>query len=96
MVVNLNGTLKEKRKPKAITPNLEIAEFILTIDEDTDYPQPLLINAINDKIEVLKKFEVGEKLMVRCHLRGREKEGRYYNSITMFDMINKQREQSNY
>lgn len=95
MVVNLNGTLKEKRKPKAINDNLEIAEFILTIDEDTDYPQPILINAINDKIDILKKFEVGEKLMVRCHLRGREKDGRVYNSVTMFDMINKTREQSN-
>ena len=96
MVVNLNGTLKEKRKPKTINDNLEIVEFVLNIDEDTDYPQPLLINAINDKIEILKKYEIGEKLMVRCHLRGREKEGKYYNSITMFDMINKNREQGNY
>lgn len=96
MVVNLNGTLKEKRTPKAINDNLEIAEFILVIDEDTDYPQPLLVNAINEKIDVLKKYEVGEKLMVRCHLRGRERDGKYYNSITMFDMINKTREQSNY
>lgn len=96
MVVNLNGTLKEKRKAKVISDNLEIVEFVLNIDEDTNYPQPLLINAINDKIEILKKYEVGEKLMVRCHLRGREKDGKYFNSITMFDMINKSREQGNY
>jgi hypothetical protein len=95
MVVNLHGTLKEKRKPKVITDNLEIAEFVLNIDEDTDYPQPLLINAINDKIQILNKYAVGEKLMVRCHLRGREKEGRYYNSVTMFDMMNKNRELAN-
>lgn len=96
MVINLNGTIVEKRKPKSINDNLEIAEFILKIDEDTDFPQPILINAINDKMDVLKKYEIGEKVMVRCHLRGREKEGKYYNSITMFDMINKNREQSNY
>ncbi len=50
------------------------------------YPQSILIEFIQDKVEILDNFKVGQDVMVHVNLRGREwtnPEGvvKYFNSV---------------
>lgn len=59
-------------------------ELILTTDEQ--YPQMLSIEFIQDKVDLLNSFQVGQDVKVSINLRGREwinpqGEAKYFNSI---------------
>ena len=59
----------------------------LVVSTDEQYPQTLSIEFIQDKTELLNKFEIGQNVKVGINLRGREwenpqtKEIKYFNSI---------------
>ncbi len=59
-------------------------ELVLTTQEQ--YPQPLLIEFVQDKCDLLNAFQVGQDVKISINLRGREwtspqNETRYFNSI---------------
>lgn len=58
--------------------------LILTTDEQ--YPQPILIEFVQDKCELLDKFKEGQDVTISINLNGREwtnpeGEVKYFNSI---------------
>ena len=59
----------------------------LVVSTDEQYPQTLSIEFIQDKTDLLNKFEIGQNVKVGINLRGREwenpqtKEIKYFNSI---------------
>ena len=60
-------------------------ELVLTTDEQ--YPQMLLIEFVQDKVDILDAYKVGQDVTISINLRGREwinPEGvaKYFNSIT--------------
>ena len=60
-------------------------ELVLTTEEQ--YPQMLLIEFVQDKVDLLDQYQVGQDVTVQINLRGREwinPEGvaKYFNSIT--------------
>lgn len=60
-------------------------ELVVTTDEQ--YPQMLLIEFVQDKVDLLDNYKVGQDVTVSINLRGREwinPEGvaKYFNSIT--------------
>ncbi len=60
-------------------------ETVITTDEQ--YPQSILIEFIQDKVELLNNFKVGQDVKIFINLRGREwvnpqGETKYFNSIT--------------
>lgn len=59
-------------------------ELVVTTDEQ--YPQPIMVEFVQDKCELLDKFKVGQSVKVGVNLRGREwvnpqGETKYFNSI---------------
>ncbi|MFT7498205.1 MAG: hypothetical protein ACI8QP_000790, partial [Porticoccaceae bacterium] len=59
-------------------------ELVITTDEQ--YPQMLMIEFVQDKCDILDKYQVGQDVKVSINLRGREwvnPEGvaKYFNSI---------------
>ena len=59
-------------------------ELVITTDEQ--YPQSILIEFVQDKTELLDKFQVGKGVKIGVNLRGREwvnpqGETKYFNSI---------------
>ena len=59
-------------------------EVVLTTEEQ--YPQPLLIEFIKDKCDILNSYKVGDKVSISINLRGREWENaegekKYFNSV---------------
>ncbi len=59
-------------------------ELVVTTDEQ--YPQMLMIEFIQDKVDLLNSYAVGQDVKVSINLRGREwinpqGEAKYFNSI---------------
>lgn len=59
-------------------------ELVVTTDEQ--YPQMIMIEFIQDKVDLLNNFKVGQDVKVSINLRGREwinpqGEAKYFNSI---------------
>lgn len=84
MTVEVKGTIKELFNTKQVTETFAQKEVIVTIDENSKYPQHICIQANNDKIGALDNFKVGDAVIVRCNLNGREAKGRYFNSLTLW------------
>ena len=45
-------------------------ELVVTTDEQ--YPQHILINFVQDKVDLLDKYNVGDSVVVGVNIRGRE------------------------
>jgi hypothetical protein len=85
MLVELKGTLKVIMAEQKISDKLSKKEIVITIDEDTQYPQDVICQAVNKKIELLDDpaFAMGAQVVASCELRGRESKGKYYNNFQL-------------
>lgn len=59
-------------------------ELVVTTDEQ--YPQHIMIEFVQDNVDLLDKFDVGQNVKVGINLRGREwtnpqGEAKYFNSL---------------
>ena len=79
--MNLKGTIKLINNPQKVSEKLTKQQMVLTIDEDTKYPQNIAIEFVNDKTQILQKHKAGEKVSVDINLRGNEYNGKYYNNL---------------
>ena len=55
-------------------------ELVLTV-EDGKYPQDISIEFVQDKADLLDAVNEGQEVTVSFNIRGREYNGRYYNSL---------------
>jgi len=84
--MEVQGTIKTIKKTQSFgTGNFTKRDMILLTAEQ--YPQPLLIEFIKDKTELLDKVNEGDNVKISINLRGREwvspdGEVKYFNSIT--------------
>jgi len=74
--MNLQGTIKLINEPVMISDKLTKQQMVLTIDEDTKYPQNIAVEFMNKNVDILKKHKVGEKVSVNINLRGNEYNGK--------------------
>lgn len=88
MNVELKGTIKLINKEEKVTDNLTVQEVVITIDEDSQYPQDIVCRAVNSKIESIKPFKEGDKVIASVDLRGRENKGKFYNQLVMWNIKN--------
>lgn len=84
--MNLQGTIKLINNPQKVSDKLTKQQMVLTIDEDTKYPQNIAIEFLNEKTDLLKKHKVGERVSVDINLRGNEYNGKHYNNIVGWRM----------
>ena len=83
--MEVQGVIKVIREVQEISATFKKRELVITTDEQ--YPQTLSIEFVQDKTDLLNKFEVGQNVKVSINLRGREwenpqtKEIKYFNSI---------------
>ena len=66
------------------TKGFKKRELVVTTAED--YPQMIMIEFTQDKVDLLNSFEVGQSVKVAINLRGREwinpqGEAKYFNSL---------------
>ena len=83
--MEVQGAIKVIREVQEISATFKKRELVITTDEQ--YPQTLSIEFVQDKTDLLNKFEAGQNVKVSINLRGREwenpqtKEIKYFNSI---------------
>ena len=86
--MELRGTIKVIAEPVRVSDKLTKQQMVLTIEEDTKYPQNIAIEFLNDKLDLVKKQSVGDKVAVGVNLRGNEYNGKYYNNIVGWKVAN--------
>ena len=83
--MEIQGSIKLIGNVQEISPTFKKRELVVTTDEQ--YPQTISIEFVQDKTDLLNKFEIGQNVKVAINLRGREwenpqtKEIKYFNSI---------------
>lgn len=82
--MEIKGTIKTIGEVQTFGTGFQKREFILVTHEQ--YPQPLSIEVIQDKIDILNPFQEGEDATVGINLKGREwvspqGEMKYFNTI---------------
>jgi hypothetical protein len=86
--MELRGTIKVITEPVKVSDKFTKQQIVLTIDEDTKYPQDIAIEFLNDKLDLVKKQSIGDKVAVGVNLRGNEYNGKYYNNIVGWKVAN--------
>lgn len=92
--MKVEGRLHVIYETNQVTDSFKKQEFILAIEEDTDYPQYVKFEVVQDKIDKIRlgsKHNVNDVVEVEYNLRGREwtnKEGilMYFNTLQCWKM----------
>lgn len=90
MYIELRGTIKLIFAEQQINDNLSKKEVIITIDEDTQWPQDISVQALNTKIDDLKNFNTGDRVVMRVNLKGKPTNGKYYNQLNLWTIEKQQ------
>ena len=75
------GILKVKNDTQVVSAKFKKREFVLTTEHGTNYPQQVTFVLTQDKVDILDNFEIGDELTVYFNLRGREQNGKYFNTL---------------
>lgn len=83
--MELKGTITKISEIQTFASGFQKREMVLTTEEQ--YPQPINIEFLQDKIDLLDKVTEGDIVTVGINIRGREwtspqGEVKYFNSIT--------------
>jgi len=87
MIVDLKGVIKKIYDVKQISPNLSVVDVVITVDDLSKSPQDIIATLKNEKIDLIKGFEKETRVIGRCFLNGREKDGKYFINLAMFDLV---------
>ncbi len=83
--MELQGTVKKISEIQTFASGFQKRELVLLTQEQ--YPQPINIEFLSDKISLLDNISEGENVKIGINIRGREwtspqGEVKYFNSIT--------------
>jgi hypothetical protein len=84
--MDVTGILKLKQETQQIKDSFKKREFVLTIDQTSQYPQHITFQLTQDKTSIIDGYNVGEEIKVSFNLRGREwtspqGDVKYFNTI---------------
>ena len=80
MEQTIKGTLHLKYEAKKVTEKLTVRDFVIKVGNET-YPQFIICQLINDKVSLLDQYQTNEMVDITYLLRGREYNGKYYNTV---------------
>lgn len=79
----LKGKLILTQEPRQVSEKFRVMDFVIET-QDEKYPQKIQFQVLNDRIQEMDKFKTGEELEVTFDIRGREYNGKYYNSLNAY------------
>ena len=81
MSYDLTGKIKIIQASQTFgTKGFTKRELVVTVSEGK-YPQDIALEFVQDKVNLLDGFCVGQKVTVAFDIRGREYNGRYFNNL---------------
>lgn len=91
--MELKGRIKKIFETQTFASGFQKRELVILTEEQ--YPQPILIEFLSEKVEVLNSYQEGDQVTIGINIRGREwtnpqGETKYFNSITGWK-INKEK-----
>ena len=78
--LTMKGAIKLINPVKVINDKFSVREFVITT-LDAKYPQEVIFQTVNDKMDVIAPYGVGQVVTVSFNVRGREYNGKYYNTL---------------
>lgn len=85
MNVELTGTVHAIMAEVEVTDNYKKKEVVVTIDENTSYPQQIICAAGNQKIDLLNGINHGDRVKISCNLTGKgNQQGKYFNNLQIW------------
>lgn len=87
--MELHGIIKKKFEIQTYPSGFQKREMVLLTQEQ--YPQPISIELLGDKIDILDQYSEGEEVKVKINIKGREwvnpqGETKYFNTITAWQI----------
>lgn len=96
--MELTGTVKKIGEIQTFASGFQKREFVILTTEQ--YPQPINIELLGDKVDIIEPFREGDSVVVGLNLRGREwispnGDTKYFNSIVGWKITRPESEQNN-
>jgi hypothetical protein len=77
--LTIKGAIKLINPVKVISDKFSVREFVITTADK--YPQEVIFQTVNDKMDVIAPYGQGQVVTVSFNVRGREYNGKYYNTL---------------
>lgn len=81
--LTMKGAIKLINPIKVISDKFSVREFVITTP-DAKYPQEVIFQTVNDRMDVIAPYGVGQEVTVSFNVRGREYNGKYYNTLDAY------------
>jgi hypothetical protein len=85
MELTVTGTIKVIEPIKQISDKFSVRMFVLTVPNG-EYPQDVIFQLAQDKCKLLNEYSPGIDITVKFNLRGREYNGKYYNTLDVWNV----------
>jgi len=77
--LTMKGAIKLINPIKVISDKFSVREFVITTADK--YPQEVIFQTVNDKMDIIAPYGQGQEVEVYFNVRGREYNGRYFNTL---------------
>ena len=81
----LSGSVKVIGDVQSFNSGFSKRELVVTIP-DGNYPQDICVEFHKERADLLNGLTIGDNVMVTFNLRGREYNGRYYNTLVAWKL----------
>ena len=90
--MEIKGVIKKILETVQISDRFRKREFVLEYSSNPEYPQPIQLELVQDRCEVLDEFHEGQEVEVHFDLRGREwtspqGQVKYFNSLQAWKLV---------
>jgi len=85
MELTVTGTIKVIEPIKQISDKFSVRMVVLTVPNG-EYPQDVIFQLSQDKCKLLDNYSPGIDITVKFNLRGREYNGKYYNTLDIWNV----------
>ncbi|MCE3278060.1 MAG: hypothetical protein K0S44_251 [Bacteroidetes bacterium] len=82
--MELAGQLKEVFDTYVVSEKFKKREFVVTTGYDTQYPQDIILQVVNERCDSLDNLIPGMKVTVQFNIRGRKHTDRYFNTLEVW------------
>ena len=72
ILMNISGKIIEIFETQQITDTFKKREFVIEVAENPSYPEYIKFEMIQDRIEMLTPFKVGDEVTISFNLKGRK------------------------
>jgi single-strand DNA-binding protein len=82
--MELTGRIKVIKDEQTFASGFTKREFVVTTEEQ--YPQDISFELLKEKGELITKYNTGDRIKVSFDIRGREWQGKYFNSLVAWKL----------